>query len=207
MQTASLPAGAHGATVIDERALRQHVLRLGMWMFLATVVMLFAAFSSAYIVRGASPDWRMIPMPTILWLNTAVILASSATLELARRGARTEQWRDARGWMLITLLFGVAFLAGQLGAWRQLAAAGITVPTSPHGSFFFILTGLHGLHLLAGLIFLSVVGVRLVASTQSRPTRPEAATTVYGLMELGAILWHFLAGLWVYLLIMLAFFG
>lgn len=195
--------GGHG---VEDPELRQHVLRLGMWMFLATVVMLFAAFSSAYIVRGASPDWKPVPLPRILWLNTVVILASSACLEITRRQARAERWREARSWMLITMLFGLAFLAGQIGAWRQLAAVGIAVPTSPHGSFFFILTGLHGLHLVAGLVVLSFATARLAASTQSRPTRPEAALAIHGFMELGAIFWHFLAGLWVYLLIMLTFF-
>lgn len=198
---------ASSAVLLEGQALRGHLLRLGMWMFLGTVTMLFAAFTSAYIIRGASADWRTIDLPAILWLNTVVILASSATLELARRSARSERWKEARTWMFITLIFGLAFLSGQVAAWRELWASGIYVPTSPHSSFFFILTGLHGLHLLAGLVVLSIAGVRTAASTQSRPTRPGAARAAHRIMELGAILWHFLAALWVYLLIMLTVFG
>jgi len=206
VSTSTLSQSAAPGRIVGEQALRRHVLRVGMWMFLATVVLLFAAFSSAYIIRGASSDWRPIALPPILWLNTAIILLSSVTLQTSLGQARSEHLRAARTWMITTLLFGVAFLVGQLAAWRELWASGIGVPTSPHSSFFFILTGLHGLHLLAGLVVLSVAGARLAASTQSRPTRPEAVRAAIGLMELGALLWHFLAGLWVYLLIMLSFF-
>lgn len=206
MSASSQLVGATGGSV-NEQALRRHLVRLGMWMFLGTVTMLFAAFSSAYIVRGASPDWKPVALPWILSLNTAVVLASSGTMALCQRAVRRRQLLDARAWILATWLFGLAFLSGQVAAWRQLYAAGVTIPSTPHGSFFFVLTGLHGLHLLAGLVVLSIAGVRIAASTQSRPTRPEAARAIDAIVEPGAIFWHFLAGLWIYLFALLALFG
>jgi cytochrome c oxidase subunit 3 len=180
--------------------LRDQVLRLGMWMFVGTVTMLFAAFSSAYIVRGAGTDWRAVTLPSILWLNTAVILVSSGALELGRRGARGRQWTQARSWVLIALLLGVVFLIGQLAGWRALSTAGVLLPTTPYSSFFYLLTGLHGVHLAAGLVVLGV------AAWQAGAVRGAGERRALRTVELGSILWHFLAGLWVYLLVLLTFF-
>lgn len=181
--------------------MRDQILRLGMWMFVGTVTMLFAAFSSAYIVRGAGTDWRAVTLPSILWLNTAVILVSSASLELGRRQAQGRRWQQARSWVLIALLLGVVFLIGQIAAWRALAAAGVTLPSTPYGSFFYVLTGMHGVHLVAGLILLGVAVWR--TSAAGDPVRERTALRV---VDAGSILWHFLAGLWIYLLVLLTFF-
>lgn len=192
----------------DQAALRDHLLRMGVWMFLATVTMLFAALSSAYVVRGASPDWAPIRLPGIVWANTLVIIASSGALAASRRALRKGHARDTGFFLAVTLLLGLAFLAGQIGAWRQLAASGIGLPTSPHSSFFFMLTGLHGVHLTAGLGLLSAAGVCLAASRQRRPVNAEAvAVAARRLVELGSLFWHFLAALWVYLVVMLTFFA
>jgi len=181
--------------------LRDQVLRLGMWMFVGTVTMLFAAFSSAYIVRGAGTDWRAVTLPSILWLSTAVILVSSGALELGRRHARDRRWQQSRSWLLLALLLGVVFLIGQLAAWRTLSAAGVTLPSNPYGSFFYVLTGMHALHLVAGLTLLGVAAWRASASDD-----PARERTALRLIDAGSILWHFLAGLWVYLLALLTFF-
>lgn len=181
--------------------LRDQVLRLGMWMFLGTVTMLFAAFSSAYIVRGAGTDWRAVTLPSILWLNTVVILVSSGALELGRRQARGRRWAQARSWVLIALLLGVVFLIGQLAGWRALASAGVLLPTTPYSSFFYLLTGLHGIHLTAGLVLLGVAAWQ-ARQVKAGPRERRALRVV----ELGSILWHFLAGLWIYLLVLLTFF-
>jgi cytochrome c oxidase subunit 3 len=184
---------------------RDQVLRLGMWMFLGTVTMLFGAFSSAYIVRGAGTDWRAVTLPSILWLNTAVILVSSATLEFGKRQARAHNWAGAKSWLLLTLLLGITFLVGQVVAWQVLSRSGVAIPTTPYGSFFYVLSGVHAVHLIAGLTLLAVAARRAVASSRADadPTRERTALRV---VDLGAILWHFLAGLWVYLLVLLTFF-
>lgn len=185
-------------------AMRDHLLRLGMWMFVATVTMLFAAFSSAYIVRGAGTDWRPVTLPGILWLNTAVILVSSAVLEVSRREIRAARWASARLWVRLTLLLGVTFLVGQYAAWRVLVNAGVYVPTTPHASFFYMLTGVHGVHLIAGLALLFTTA-RLTARAIGGDTAAERAAQ--RVADLGGIFWHFLAGLWVYLLLLLTFFS
>jgi cytochrome c oxidase subunit 3 len=183
---------------------REHVLRLGMGMFLGTITMLFGAFSSAYIVRGAtSQDWQAIELPGFLWINTIVIVLSSVALMLSTRAARRANALVAQAWLGATLFLAVAFLGGQLAAWQALWAQGIGVPTTPHSSFFFILTGVHGAHLVAGLIVCAVAMMRL----QGAQGEPDAMRRAVTTLSLGGMLWHFLAGLWVYLLIMLTLFA
>jgi cytochrome c oxidase subunit 3 len=195
----------HTAGLLDTTAQRDYQLHLGMGIFLGTVTMLFGAFSSAYIVRGAtSQDWQAIQLPDFIWLNTLAIALSSLTLELARRGARAANWRQANIWLAATLALAMVFLGGQFATWQWLWALGIGVPTTPHASFFFILTGVHGVHLLAGVLVLGVAGLRLVAVD---PDSHASAHRAYLPLSLGAMLWHFLAALWIYLIIMLALFA
>lgn len=189
----------------SDTAHRDYQLHLGMGMFLGTVTMLFGAFSSAYIVRGVtSNDWQAIQLPSVLWVNTIAIVLSSLSLEGARRAGKRGDWRRAGVWLSVTLAFAMFFLGGQLAAWRSLWAQGIGVPTTPHASFFFILTGIHGVHLAAGLIVLGVAGIRLLSVV---PGDPVSARRAFLPMSLGAMLWHFLAALWVYLIIMLTLFA
>lgn len=167
---------------------------MGLWAFLGTLTMLFIGFTSAYIVRRASLDWRPLSPPRLLWLNTAALLASSATLQVARRRLRDWAVKEANGWLLVTGVLGVAFVAGQFLAWRALQAQGIFLASNPHSSFFYVLTGLHAVHLLGGLIWFSVVA-----------TRVSRMAYVPGEDGLGlfATYWHFLGGLWVYLFVLL----
>ena len=135
--------------------------QLGLWVFLATVTMLFAAFTSAYLVRSAGSDWGALELPVILWANSAALMVSSLTLETARRKIRRGEIRSSRHWSLGTILLGLAFVAGQLGAWLQLIHQGVYIPTNPYSSFFYVLTGVHGLHLLSGLLVLLFFHFRL----------------------------------------------
>src|SRR3954452_15584485 len=102
--------------------LREDQLRLGLWMFLATVTMLFSAFTSAYIVRRSGSDWRHVALPSILWINTALLAAGSGPLEVANRCGLRRRWNEASSALIAAILFGIAFLAGQLAACRQLVA-------------------------------------------------------------------------------------
>lgn len=183
----------------DQR--RRHELRqLGIWMFLGTVTMLFAAFTSAYLVRRGSLDWTAVTLPSVLWLNTLALVGSTLTLEAARWAARRNRAGAARGAMLATLLLGVGFLVGQLDAWRALADLGVFVPTSPHASFFYILTGVHAVHLSVGLVLLAVALTRLWrASSGELPTWSVTASTA-------ATFWHFFGGVWLYLFLLLSTF-
>lgn len=165
----------------------------GIWLALAAILMFFAALTSSLVVRrSASTDWVSFPMPRVLWLNTVILLASSGTLELARRARSRGSTRSfGRFWGMTTAL-GVAFLVGQLVAWRQLAAAGVYVATNPSSSFFYVLTGAHGVHLVGGVLALAYVF-----------SRQRLAATILGGVQVSAIYWHFMGGLWVYILLLL----
>lgn len=177
----------------SDSAVRSFQLRLGMWIFLGTVTMLFAAFSSAFLVRSAGTDWHAMPLPRVLWLNSVVILLSSAVLEFGRWRARQSRWGAAATAVGCAGLMGLLFLAGQLGAWQQLAAAGIFVPTGPYAASFYMMTGLHALHLLAALAVLAWGARRLAGGADG----DEVA--VRGVASVCATFWHFLGGLWLYL--------
>src|SRR4026208_807111 len=113
--------------------------RIGMWVGLASVAMMFTSLSSAYIVRSASSnDWTALPMPRILLLSTAIILVSSATLEIARRKVKTALNGPYAKWLFITVLLGIGFVVAQVFAWRQLARQGIFLASNPHSSFFYL---------------------------------------------------------------------
>lgn len=168
--------------------------KFGLWAFMGTVTMLFIGFTSAYILRRASSDWRPLSPPALLYVNTLVLLASGGALETARKRLRGWELEAVRGWVAATGALGALFLLGQLAAWRELAARGVFLATNPHSSFFYVLTGVHGLHLGGGLCWFGVV--------YSKARRMAYAPGTDGL-ALFATYWHFLAGLWVYLLFLL----
>ena len=172
--------------------LRDNQLRLGLWMFLGTVTMLFAAFTSAYIVRRSGSDWRQVALPPILWLNTAILAASSIAVEAANRYGLDRRWRASTAAVAVALAFGLAFLAGQVAAWRQMVAAGVYLPTSPHSSFFYMLTGAHGVHVVGALAVLTWGFV----NTRS-PARDPRVWAVR--MELCRTFWHYLDAVWIFL--------
>jgi cytochrome c oxidase subunit 3 len=172
----------------------------GLMVLLAASIMFFAAFTSAFFVRrGLSNDWVNTPMPRILWLNTAVLLASSASIELGRRSLRAGR-RSAfnRYWSAATLL-GIVFLSGQYVAWRELHAAGIYLATNPSSSFFFLLTCVHAVHLLGGISALGYIDVQALRLTLG----PGKRTAV----DVSAYFWHFLDGVWIYLMVLFFFWG
>lgn len=178
-----------------EAALPLNTAQVGLWALLATLSMLFAGFTSAYLIRRAGSDWRPISLPTILWFNTALQVSSSITMEVARACMRRWRMEALKGWLLATTLLGLAFIIGQLFAWQQLAAQGVYVPTSPHSSFFYMLTGVHGVHLLGGLLALVYA---LSRAWRFRWTPAESNG-----LDLCATYWHFVDGLWVYLFLLL----
>ena len=169
------------------------------WVVLAAICMSFAAFTSALIVRqGSALDWRHLTLPNILYLNTIVLLASSFTLELARRqvanimgGGKAQVGSPAR-WLYVTLFLGLLFLAGQYTAWLQLRAEGLYLATNPSSSFFYVLTAAHALHLLGGLGGLIYVTRKLSKSVLRRST-----------LDAVSYYWHFMDILWLYLLLLL----
>ena len=168
----------------------------GLTLALGGILMFFMALTSAYIVRkGLGENWQAIALPRLLWLNTAVLLASSATIEIARRKLARAVMGSFRAWWWVTTTLGVAFLVGQVVAWREMVDRGIYLAGSPASSFFYVLTASHGLHLLGGIVFLFYVAFR--AWSRSSISQGTAA-------ELAAVYWHFMDGLWVFLLLLVS---
>jgi cytochrome c oxidase subunit 3 len=172
----------------------------GLMVLLAAVVMFFAALTSAFIVRrGLSSDWEHTQMPPVVFLSTVVLLASSAVLELARRALKAGQReRFNRLWIAGSAL-GVVFLGGQYAAWLQLRAQGIFLSTNPSSSFFYVLTAAHAVHLIGGvlaLLYVSMQALRLRLGPGKRTA-----------IDVTAMYWHFLDGLWIYLLILFLVWG
>jgi cytochrome c oxidase subunit 3 len=174
--------------------------RIGMWVALAGISMMFTALTSAYIVRAnTSNDWRPIMMPRLLWLSTTLIFLSSISFEVARRSLKQGKARVYQRWLLLTVLLGLAFLATQLMSWRQLVAQGIYVSSNPHSSFFYVLTGAHGLHLLGGILALDFLLLR----SWRRRYEEDAVAKRQAIANAVALYWHFMDGLWIYLFLLL----
>ena len=176
--------------------------RTGVWIGVATITMSFAAYTSAMVVRqGSGADWQAIQLPPILYLNTLVLLASSGTFAMGRRrieaGWATSGPAAGNGtaWLHFTLALGLLFIAGQLFAWRALAAQGLYIATTPNSGFFYVLTALHALHLLGGIAALVYVLFRLRRLSDRPPADALGAAALY---------WHFMDVLWLYLLLVLA---
>ncbi|HXW92395.1 MAG TPA: cytochrome c oxidase subunit 3 [Terriglobales bacterium] len=172
----------------------------GIWVALAAISMSFLALTSALVVRkGGSFDWRHFNLPIILYWNTAVLVASSVSLEVARRqvatfmGGQRQKVQNPSRWLYVTLFLGFLFVAGQYVAWRQLRAQGLYLATNPSSSFFYVLTAAHGLHVLGGLGGLIRV-LHLLGKFVLRRSTLDA-TSRY---------WHFMDVLWIYLLVLLS---
>ncbi len=172
----------------------------GLWVLLAASTMLFAAFTSAMVVRrGLSDDWVSTPKPPILLVNTGILLASSLALEIARRALKSGGRAKFNGWWTAGTLLGVLFLGGQVLAWNQLNAAKVFIFTNPSSSFFYVLTVAHALHLLGGVTALFYVDVQALRLSLG----PAKRTAI----DISAIFWHFLDGLWLYLMVLFYVWG
>jgi cytochrome c oxidase subunit III len=186
-------SGAIASTSADRAS------RSGIWLALFTITMSFAAFTSALFVREGTADWGHIVLPSILYFNTFLLLCSSGTIEISRRymvgGSFIDAQKSRKGtvWLLFTLVLGIAFCVGQYMAWQQLRAQGLYLATNPNSSFFYVLTFIHVLHLLAGIAVLLYLTGRVLASH---------STFRRSLFEGTAIYWHFLGVLWVYLFVL-----
>jgi len=192
--------GGYGGGGPDGYGASRRASMTGLYVLLAATTMAFAAFTSAYVVRrGISNDWVAVPLPRILWLNTAVLIASSLMLEVAR-GALKSGRRAVfnRYWTAGTVL-GILFLAGQAIAWRDLDAAGIFIATNPSSSFFYLLTATHGLHIIGGLSALAYVDVKALR-LQLGPGKRTA-------VDVSAVFWHFVDGVWIFLMVLFLVWG
>ena len=169
-----------------------HPKKFAMWLFIVTVCMLFAAWTSAYLVKRSEAGWAEIIIPDQFWINTVIIIVSSGTMAWAQHSARKDNLEKVKLAISITTVLGLAFLIGQWIAWDKL------VELNEHSSggnvshsFLYVLTGIHGLHILGGVIFLIIV----LISTYRFQVHSKNMTRI----ELCSTFWHFLDVLWLYL--------
>jgi cytochrome c oxidase subunit 3 len=167
----------------------------GMALAIVSILMFFMALASAFLVRrGTSNDWIPVHLPPILWINTLILLSSSATLELARRRLGQSDFSGFRKLWVVTTALGGFFLLGQLFAWRQLAAQGVFIASNPASSFFYIFTAAHAVHLFGGIAALFFVSLRKFERARISLSAASEITSYY---------WHFMDALWVFLLALL----
>ena len=166
--------------------------KVGLGVLLAVIGSFFALFISAYAMRMQLPDWRTLPLPPILWLNTAMLVASSLALHGARAATHRGEAAELKLSLLAASVSSLAFLAGQLVAWRQLTGEGYPLTANPANDFFYVLTGAHGLHLLGGLAALALITAK---AWRRRMTEKQRLS-----VELCATYWHFLLVVWLVLL-------
>lgn len=183
--------------IVEEpkRPVAMHPKKFAMWIFVASVGMLFASLTSAYIVRQAEGNWLFFNLPDLLYWTSGVIIVSSVTMQMAYFAAKKDMLDRVKLLIIITMVLGTLFLAGQVFAWRELVAQSVYFVGNPSGSFLYVLTGLHGLHIVSAIIYLILV---LVAAYRFKIHSRSLA-----MMEMCTTYWHFLGGLWIYLFIFL----
>jgi len=167
------------------------VAKIGLGVFLAVVGALFALFASAYSMRMHMGDWAPLPEPKLLWLNTGILVLSSVALHWAQVSARRADIDGVRSGLLAGGACALGFLVGQLFAWRELNEAGYYLASNPANAFFYLITALHGLHLLGGLVALGRTTARAWSAVESEPLQLS--------IELCAMYWHFLLLIWLLL--------
>ncbi len=173
------------------RAFDLPTAKLGLRVFLGVITVVFSLTIVIYSDRMLVPDWRPLPEPWILWLNTALLILSSVGLQWARVAAGRGRLDGVKLGLVAGGAFAWAFLAGQLWAWQQLVALGYFAATNPANAFFYLVTALHAVHLLGGLV--------AWARTANKVRRGYEADQVRLSVELCAVYWHFLLVIWLIL--------
>jgi len=166
--------------------------KLGLWVFMGVVTVLFTIIVSTYVTRMGFADWRPLPEPRLLWLNTGVLILSSAAMQWAQVAARRGRIASLRVGLLAGGVFAWAFLAGQLWAWQQLGVSGYFLAGNPANTFFYLITALHGLHLVGGLVAWGKTTVKVWRGLEVRLS-----------VDLCTVYWHFLLVVWLGLFVLM----
>jgi cytochrome c oxidase subunit 3 len=177
----------------SEQPQKMHPHKFTLWVAIGSITMMFAGFTSAYIVKSNQAGWEPVQMPKIFFLSTAIILVSSLTVYLAQKAMAAREMAKYRLLITITALLGLGFVATQFIGFSELWASKITFRESVAGSFFYIITGVHALHVLGGIIALVVLFLRAYnTKTKFYGSTPVETTGLY---------WHFVDLLWIYLFV------
>jgi cytochrome c oxidase subunit 3 len=182
--------------VISEQKRKIHPHKFTLWVAIGSILMMFAGLTSAYIVKRSQASWLMIEIPVMFWYSTATILASSVTVHLALKALKKREMINYKRLLLVTAVLGVLFIVLQVAGFKQFAAQDIRlIGAGSNASYSFLLaiSGLHGIHVLGGVVALVVIAIRaLNSSTRSYSTVP---------LEIASTYWHFVDALWIYLFI------
>jgi cytochrome c oxidase subunit 3 len=178
-----------------EQPIAMHPKKFALWLFIVTVVMIFASLTSAYIVRQSEGNWLEFDLPDIFWYTSVIIILSSISLHWAYVSAKKDDLASLRIGMVVTSILGLTFLIGQWYSWVALVDRDVFFVGNPAGSFLYVFTGLHAIHLISGVIFLIIV---LISSFRYQVHSKNLDT-----MEMCVTYWHFLGGLWLYLFMFL----
>ncbi|MEZ4987918.1 MAG: cytochrome c oxidase subunit 3 [Saprospiraceae bacterium] len=172
-----------------------HPRKFALWVGCASIVMLFAALTSAYMVRQASGNWLEFPLPDIFFVNTGIIVLSSVALQGAYFSFKREREALYRWLLVVGLMLGLAFVVFQYQGWQQLNEMGVPLKLNPSGDFIYAISGLHLAHVLGGIAAIIIAVIiafsRPLKVTQARKLRFEMTLTY----------WHFVGGLWIYLMV------
>lgn len=178
-----------------EQPLSMHPKKFALWLFIVSVVMVFAGMTSAYIVRQSEGNWLEFDLPDVFWYTSATIVLSSISIQWAYFSAKKDSLNNLKIGLIITTILGVAFLVGQWYSWEALVDRDVYFVGNPAGSFLYVFTGLHAIHLISGVIFLIIV---LISSLRNKIHSKHMVQ-----MEMCVTFWHFLGGLWLYLFMFL----
>lgn len=174
-----------------------HPKRIALRMFLAVVFVLFMLFFVAYYIRMELDDWRPMPEPTLLWINTFILFVCSAVMQWTRGVAKNSEQQKVKWGMIAAGAFTLAFIFGQVSAWEELNNAGFYLNSNPANSFFYVLTGLHGLHMLGGLWVWTRSTFKVLSGIEVKAVRLS--------VELCAVYWHFLLLVWLIIFAILSY--
>ena len=182
--------------VISEQKRKIHPHKFTLWVAIGSILMMFAGLTSAYIVKRSQASWLMIEIPMMFWYSTATILVSSVTVQLALKALKKREMINYRRLLVVTAVLGVLFVVLQVAGFSQFAAQDIRLVgagSNASYSFLLVISCLHAIHVLGGVVALVVIAIRALNSyTRSYSTVP---------LEIAATYWHFVDALWIYLFI------
>lgn len=180
---------------VPKKTMTMNPKKFMLWMFMVSIVMIFASLTSAYIVRQAEGNWLAFDLPNLLWYSTVILILSSVTGQLAYRSAKQDNILALKAYLGITLVLGIGFLITQFYTWGILVDNNVYFVGNPGGSFLYVIMGVHGFHLISGLLYLLVMLVRTLQS------KVNSSNLLH--LGLSVSYWHFLDALWLYLFVFL----
>jgi cytochrome c oxidase subunit 3 len=180
---------------IPKKTMTMNPKRFLLWMFMVSIVMIFASLTSAYIVRQAEGNWLVFDLPSILYYSTALLILSSVTAQLAYRAAKLDNIGALKAYLALAVVLGIGFLISQVYTWGVLVDNNVYFVGNPAGSFLYVIMGVHGFHLISGIVYL------LIMLFRTYQNKVHSKSLLH--LGLSVSYWHFLDGLWLYLFVFL----